>query len=95
MKEQEVLRISWIRIHSKGTLKRFITATKERDNKNIMSVLTTTATRNRDNSYNILLFILKYDHSLTVIKQDYISHLMYNVPLIVAPKRAYKVVELE
>ena len=89
------MRISWIRSHSKGTLKRFITATKERDNKNIMSVLTTTATRNRDNSYSIILFILKYDHSLTVIKQDYISHLMYNVPLIVAPKSAYKVVELE
>ena len=89
------MRISWIRIHSKDTLKGFITATRERDNKNIMSVLTTAATKNRDNSYNILLFIFKYDHSLTVIKQDYISHLMYKVPLIVAPKSAYKVVELE
>ncbi len=86
------MRISWIRIHSKNTLKGFITATKERDNRNIMSVLTTTATKNRDHNYNDLLFILKNDHSLKVIKQDYISHLMYKVPLIVAPKSAYKVV---
>ncbi len=36
-------------------------------------------------------------HSLMVTKQDYISHLMYIVlvPLIVALKRAYKVVRLE
>ncbi len=89
------MKISWIRILSKGTLRRFIIAAKERGNKDIMSVLTTTAIRNRDNNYNVLSFIHKNNYSLTVIKQDYISHLMYIVPLIVAPKSAYKVVGLE
>jgi hypothetical protein len=60
-----------------------------------MSELITTATKNRDNNYNILSVIHKNDHSLTVIKQDYISHVMYKIPLIVAPKSAYKVVRLE
>jgi hypothetical protein len=41
------------------------------------------------------LIKLKTPHSLMVIKQDYICHLMYIVPLIVALECAYKVVMLE
>jgi len=38
---------------------------------------------------------IKLKHSLMAIKQDYICHLMYIVPLIVALESAYKVVRLE